>query len=146
MYTHKPCYVPQWLLITQWVANGKKLTNCQYYCYLVMYYGWESEEVGHDHVRYLFVLWFPYISIYARRELNVINSGTVVLVMTILKSYPGLPALGCFIQTWYHVMFIPVHDTCLSAIVLAGNNRIALLKAEFSVSSRMHACFVQKNA
>ena len=31
---------------------------------------------------------------YASRELNVINSGTVVLVMTILKSYPGLPTLG----------------------------------------------------
>ena len=59
----------------------------------------------------------------------MINSGTVVLVMTKLTSYPGLPALGCFIQTWYHMMFIPVHDMRLSAIVLAGNNRIALLKA-----------------
>ena len=33
---------------------------------------------------YLFVLWFPYISIYVKRELNVTDSGTVVLVMTIL--------------------------------------------------------------
>ena len=46
-----------------------------------------------------------------------------------MKSYPGLPALGCFIQTWYHVMFIPVDDLPLSTIVLAGNDRIALLKA-----------------
>ena len=46
--------------------------------------GSPSEEVGHNHVRYLFVLSFPYISIHVRRELNVINFGTVVLVMNIL--------------------------------------------------------------
>ena len=73
---------------------------------------------------------------YASRELNVIDSGTVKL-----KSYPGLPALDCFIQTWYHVMFIPVDDSSLSVIVPAGNNRIALFnKSKFH--QRMHACFV----
>ena len=51
---------------------------------------------------------------YASRELNVIDSDTVTLAMTILvkklTSYPGLPALGCFIQTWYHMMYIPVDN------------------------------------
>ena len=83
----------------------------------------------------------------------MIDSGTVTLVMTVLvktrRVTLRLLVYG-FIQTWYHVMFIPVHDLPLSAIVLAGNNRIALLKASFtriySVTSRMHACFVHKNA
>ena len=47
--------------------------------------------------------------------------------MTVVKD-EELPDLGCFKQTWYHVVFIPVHDMRLCAIVLAGNNRIALLK------------------
>ena len=45
-----------------------------------------------------------------------------------MKSYPGLPAPGCFIQAFYHVMFIPIYDTALSAIVLAENNRVTLSK------------------
>ena len=56
-------------------------------------------------------------------ELNVIDSGTVVFVRTNPEEFPRVTH---FIYTWYHVMFIPVHDTPLSTIVLAGNNSIAL--------------------
>ena len=43
--------------------------------------------------------------------------------------YPELFASGCFIQTQYHVMIIPIHDVALSTTVLVGNNRITLMKA-----------------
>ena len=45
-----------------------------------------------------------------------------------MKSYPGLLASGCFIQTQYHVTYIPIHNMGLSATVLAENKRIALKK------------------
>ena len=43
-----------------------------------------------------------------------------------MKSYPGLPASCCFIQAYYHVMYIPIHDM---GHVLVENNRITLSKA-----------------
>ena len=46
-----------------------------------------------------------------------------------MKSYPGLPVSGCFIQTQYHVTYIPKHSVGLSTTVLADNSKITLSKA-----------------
>ena len=68
--------------------------------------------------------WFPYISIYAGRQLNVIDSGKIVLVTTPLNY-----KVTCFRLLYTDiVMYIPIHDMGLSATVLAGNNKITLSK------------------
>ena len=45
---------------------------------------------GGRNVHYLLYCDFHTFLLYVSRELNVIDSGTVVFVTTILKSYPGL--------------------------------------------------------
>ena len=64
----------------------------------------------------------------ASKELNVIDSSVITLVVTKLK-YEELPRIIHFrqlIHTLYHVLFIPIHDMALNATVLAGNNKITL--------------------
>ena len=33
----------------------------------------------------------------------------ILVITTPIEIFPGLPASGCFIQTKYHLMFIPIH-------------------------------------
>ena len=46
-----------------------------------------------------------------------------------MESYPGLLASGCFIQTLYHMMFIPIHGYDSKHNFASRNNRITLSKA-----------------
>ena len=50
---------------------------------IVSCHGKEPEEVGHDHVHYILYCDF-HTFLYMQAEFNVIDSGTIVLIRTIL--------------------------------------------------------------
>ena len=66
-----------------------------------------------------------------------------------MKSYPGLPTSGYFIQTKYHVMYTSLCNMDLRATVVAENNRITLSKesAMKTLSNLARRCipFIYKN-
>ena len=84
---------------------------------------------GWTHSHALFItLWFPYISIYTSRQLNVIDYGKIVLVITKIWWVTQGYLLQAALNRQYHMMYIPLHNMSLSTTVLAENDRATLSK------------------